>query len=69
MLTVVVSCFGIDTKKPKIGTKILYEGNLGFVEGVYDCYKDGIGWVLLPNGDKDCFSNWKQKLKNAKQTK
>jgi hypothetical protein len=57
----VVSCFDIDTKKPKIGEQILYEGNHGFIDGIYDFYKGGIGWVLLPKGGKDCFSKWKQK--------
>tara|TARA_B110000967_G_C18838565_1_gene538123 strand:+ start:1399 stop:1641 length:243 start_codon:yes stop_codon:yes gene_type:complete len=58
---VVGCCFDINKRKPKLKQEILYEGNLGFSIGVYDYFKDGIGWVLLTKGNKDCFTKWKQK--------
>lgn len=54
----VSGCYFITDKKPKKNQPILYMGNLGLVEGTYRNYKDGIGWVLLPNGGIDCFDEW-----------
>tara|TARA_R110000782_G_scaffold250602_1_gene337894 strand:- start:959 stop:1201 length:243 start_codon:yes stop_codon:yes gene_type:complete len=58
---VVGCCFDISKRKPKLKQEILYEGNHGFSVGVYDYFENGIGWVLLPEGGKDCFDRWKQK--------
>ena len=60
-LHVVSCCFDINKRKPKLKQEILYEGNHGFSVGVYDYFENGIGWVLLPEGGKDCFDRWKQK--------
>ena len=54
----VSSCYFINDKKPKNNQPILYMGNLGLAEGTYRNYKDGIGWVCLPDGGIDCFDEW-----------
>ena len=50
----------ITDKKPKKNQRILYMGNLGFVQGIYRNYENGVGWVCLLNGGVDCFDEWKK---------
>lgn len=53
-----IKCYLINDKKPKKKQNILYVGNHGFNEGVYDGFADGIGWVALSDGSIDCFDEW-----------
>lgn len=53
--------FLIEDRKPSVGDKIAYEGNLGFSEGKFkgDCPKmPNVGLVELSSGEVDRFDRW-----------
>lgn len=49
----------IEEAEPTLGQRILYQGNLGLIEGTFVSRQDGVGKVLLDSGEYDYFDMWR----------